>query len=502
MSTQAGGSEPLALFAEHSVRLLVVGDVMLDRYWHGAAERISPEAPVPVVRVAGEDLRVGGAGNVALNAAALGAHAELLGAVGEDEAGTQVQRLLQAGGVQALLQASGAHRTVAKLRVVARQQQLIRLDFEDLPMPVDQAALAAAFAQRLAAGAVQAVVLSDYAKGVLADPQALIAPARAAGLPVVVDPKGTDFTRYRGASVLTPNLAEFEAVAGRCADEADIARRGTVLCEALGLQALLVTRGSAGMSLLARGQAPLHLPAQAREVFDVTGAGDTVAATLGAALGAGMPLAQAVRLANVAAGIAVTRLGTACVGRAELLRALAALKGMGDAPADGLLRRGVLDEAALAAQVALARGRGERLVMTNGCFDLLHPGHIDTLEKARALGDRLIVAVNDDASVARLKGPARPVQNLAARMRMLAALSCVDWVVPFAEDTPERLYRELLPHVQVKGGDYLPEQIAGAQHVKAAGGEVRVLDFVQGHSTSALIARIRAAGTGTGEGAP
>ncbi len=462
-------------------RVMVVGDVMLDSYWHGPALRISPEAPVPVVKIDLQEARVGGAGNVALNAAVLGATTHLLGLAGEDSSAEQIEALLRASSVRCLLQRVANSKTITKLRVLSRNQQLIRLDFEDHFPEWDPEALLAEFSRNLPE--IDVVILSDYAKGALRRSRELIAAARKAGKTVIVDPKGEDFERYRGASLITPNLSEFEAVVGRCDSEAEIERRGVALREQLELDAVLVTRSEKGMTLLERGNPPLHLPTRTQDVYDVTGAGDTVVATLAAALGAGIPLKEAVVLSNVAAGIVVAKLGTATVTPAELEQALHTnLQGS---------QRGVCSEDALAEHMAGARAKGERVVMTNGCFDILHPGHIDYLEKARALGDRLVVAVNDDESVRRLKGESRPVNSLASRMRMLAALACVDWVVPFSEDTPERIYCRLLPDILVKGGDYREDEVVGGDCVKAAGGQVRILDFLPGHSTTSLIRKIQ-----------
>lgn len=461
-------------------RVLVVGDVMLDRYWHGATSRISPEAPVPVVHVQQDECRVGGAGNVAVNVAALGAAVGLVGLVGQDEAAGLLRDRLAAAGVADRLVGLDAGRTISKLRILSRHQQLIRLDFEDTFAPSTRAALLEQVRTQLPGHA--ALVLSDYAKGTLAGAAELIGLAREAGIPVIVDPKGTDFTRYRGATVLTPNLHEFEAVAGPCADEVCLVERGEALRDALDLQALLITRSERGMLLLERGRAPLALPARAREVYDVTGAGDTVVAVLAAGLAQGLRLAEATPLANLAAGIVVGKLGTATVSLDELQRAM---------HEHVEVPTGVVDAASLQHYLRACRAAGERIVMTNGCFDLLHPGHVHYLQQARALGDRLIVAVNDDASVARLKGPSRPINDLHSRMTLLAALGAVDWVVPFSEDTPERLICELLPDVLVKGGDYRPEDVAGGDCVRRAGGEVRILDFVDGHSSSRVIARIQ-----------
>lgn len=461
-------------------RILIVGDLMLDRYWHGDTARISPEAPVPVVRVRDEEYRAGGAGNVALNISALGAQATVIGATGTDEAATRLRTILEQVGCEPRFIEVAGHPTITKLRVISRHQQLLRLDFEEDFESLATERLTEAFEAALPQADV--VVLSDYAKGLLREPAPLIARARAAGKPVVVDPKHPDFAMYRGATVVTPNMQEFQAAVGSCPDDATLVAKGLNLLEQCGIDSLLVTRSERGMTLLRQNATPLHLPAQAREVFDVTGAGDTVVATLAASIAAGLDLAEAARLANVAAGIVVGKFGTATVSQDELRNAL---------EGQAAPRHGVLDEEALLRQVEAARARGERIVMTNGCFDILHPGHVGYLEQARELGDRLIVAVNSDDSVRRLKGPDRPVNGLAQRMAVLAGLRSVDWVVPFGEDTPERLICHLNPDILVKGGDYRPEQIAGYDCVVERGGEVRVLGFVEGCSTSAVIDTIR-----------
>jgi D-beta-D-heptose 7-phosphate kinase/D-beta-D-heptose 1-phosphate adenosyltransferase len=472
-------------------RVLVVGDIMLDQYWHGATSRISPEAPVPVVAVRDDEFRLGGAGNVASNLAALGVRTELAGLCGDDAHADQLQRLLERLAITPHLARLPGARTITKLRVIAQNQQLLRLDFED-KFSAEQCALLDQQLDPLVAR-YDALVFSDYAKGTLGNLKRWIERARACNTPVIIDPKGVDFERYRGATVITPNFSEFLAVVGHCHDEADIAARAERLREALDLEAVLLTRSEKGMSLFQRGCQPLHLPTRALEVFDVTGAGDTVAAALAAAMACQQSLPDSARIANVAAGLVVSKLGTAAVTAPELEWALRSAE-------SPRVCRGLCCEDELMARVARARTRGERVVMTNGCFDLLHPGHIDYLERARALGDRLIVAVNDDASVMRLKGPQRPIQPLATRMRMLSALACVDWVVSFAEDTPERIYQRVLPDVLVKGGDYAGREIAGAQGVRAAGGEVRLLEFVAGYSTTALIERILESSTYQAQG--
>ena len=461
-------------------RVLIIGDVMLDRYWHGDASRVSPEAPVPVVHVGETEERPGGAANVALNTAALGARTRLLGVVGQDAAANSLESMLDTAGVVLALQRHPESRTVTKLRVISRQQQLIRLDFEDGFQGAETDTLLPVF--RDALQECDVVVLSDYGKGALREASELIAVARQAGKSVLVDPCSADFSRYRGASIITPNLDEFEQAAGRCRSEQELVERAAGMMARFELAAILLTRGEHGMTLFRPGEPERHLPTQAREVFDVTGAGDTVIAVLAAALAAGEPLSSAMSLANLAAGIVVSRLGTASVSVPELCRAALSAHSAGC---------GDMNEEQLLMVLAEARTRGERIVMTNGCFDILHAGHVAYLSKARRLGDRLVVAVNDDASVARLKGHGRPVNPLERRVAVLSALECVDWVVPFTEDTPERLICRASPDILVKGGDYRPDEIAGHDCVERSGGEVVALEYEDGCSTSEIIDRIR-----------
>lgn len=459
--------------------VLVVGDVMLDRYWHGGTSRISPEAPVPVVRVEQIEDRPGGAANVALNIAALGSRALLVGVTGVDEAADSLSDSLRGVGVETHFQRLDEQPTIVKLRVMSRHQQLLRMDFEE-PFDTDTATLAREV-EHLLAG-VKVLVLSDYGKGALQNHQALIQLARARGIAVLADPKGKDFSIYRGASLITPNLHEFETIVGGCVDEAELVSKGARLMRELELGALLVTRGEHGMTLLRPEHAPLHLPARAREVFDVTGAGDTVISTLAASIAAGEELPNAVALANLAAGIVVGKLGTAAISAPELRRAVQREEGS---------ERGVLSLDQLLITIEDARAHGEKIVFTNGCFDILHAGHVTYLEQARAQGDRLIVAINDDASVSRLKGPGRPINAVDRRMAVLAGLGAVDWVVSFSEDTPERLLKQVQPDVLVKGGDYGVDQVVGADIVQAYGGEVRVLGLVENSSTTAIVEKIR-----------
>jgi D-beta-D-heptose 7-phosphate kinase/D-beta-D-heptose 1-phosphate adenosyltransferase len=459
--------------------VVVAGDVMLDQYLFGATSRISPEAPVPVVHVDSSDDRAGGAANVAVNLAALGVATQLIGIVGQDAAGEVLERILGARHIACNFVRVADQPTITKTRVQSRGQQLIRLDREEKSLLPNTGV---AEALKKAVPGAGAVVLSDYDKGALADVRSMIQLCREAGVPVLVDPKGTDFSKYRGASVLTPNLSEFEAVAGHARSDADLVARGQVLLEELDLLALLITRSEKGMLLLERDGEPLFLSAQAREVFDVTGAGDTVIATLAGAVASGQVLAAAAALANIAAGLVVRKIGVATVTPSEIRIAMHQ-RGQGGG--------GVVSPAELVQLVAEARGQKARVVMTNGCFDILHAGHVAYLEEAKSLGDRLIVAVNDDESVRRLKGEARPINPLEDRMLVLAGLAAVDWVVPVSEDTPASLIESVLPDVLVKGGDYRPDELAGGKAVLANNGEVRVLAFHDGRSTTGMIERMK-----------
>ncbi len=460
--------------------ILIVGDVMLDRYWHGSSHRVSPEAPVPIVNVSQEEERPGGAGNVALNIAALGCQVSLIGVVGLDSAAELLKNRLNAAGIFSDFQSSTDKPTITKLRVMSRHQQLLRMDFEEIFGIEDSDSFPNKITPILPTANI--LVLSDYAKGTLQDCQALIKEAKKFGIPVLVDPKGGDFTRYRGASLLTPNIVEFEAVVGRCESEQDVVSKGLKLILALEIDALLVTRGEMGMTLLQDGQAAIHLPARAREVYDVTGAGDTVIALLAAVLASEQSLPEAVALANLAAGIVVGKLGAATVTPSELRRAI---------HSEHSHVRGIVTEDELLHAIDGARANGERIVFTNGCFDIIHAGHVGYLGEARKQGDRLIVALNSDESVARLKGSGRPINPVDRRMAVLAGLESVDWVISFDEETPERLLQKLRPDVLVKGGDYQLDQVVGGNIVKAYGGEVKVLRFFENCSTTSIVNRIR-----------
>lgn len=458
--------------------ILVVGDVMLDRYWFGDTSRVSPEAPVPIVKINQMDERPGGAGNVALNIAALGAKVKLLGIAGYDETAQQLENQLTAAHVtHHILQIQNA-RTIAKLRIISRHQQLIRLDFEEKFPDFNTDEFIKLYEQCLST--THLVILSDYGKGTLSCAQELIKRAKKANIPVFVDPKGLDFSIYRGATAITPNYKEFETIVGPCQTEADIIQKARTFLTQESIDALLLTRGERGMTLIQKNHDETHLPAHAREVFDVTGAGDSVIATLGAAYAAGATLSEAMTLANLSASLVVAKLGAASVSASELRATFS----------DTTHTAGIMTEEQLILAVAKARSKGQRIVFTNGCFDILHAGHVTYLQQAKQLGDYLIVAINSDQSVTQLKGPSRPINTQEQRLTVLASLSAVDWVTSFNDDTPERLLKLLKPEILVKGGDYQPNQVVGAEIVYAYGGEVRVLSLVKNLSTTSIINRV------------
>jgi D-beta-D-heptose 7-phosphate kinase/D-beta-D-heptose 1-phosphate adenosyltransferase len=463
--------------------ILVVGDIMCDVYLWGTVERISPEAPVPVFECTGRQQVLGGAANVAANLHALGCQVRLLGVVGADAAGQRVRELVRHRGMDdAWLLEDVTRPTTEKTRLMAYQQQMLRLDQESRTPLAPELAVRVVHAGAALMAAVDGVICSDYSKGVCtaAVLEPLFAAARAAGRPIIADPKGRDFALYRGAAVLTPNVAEVERASGTAVDSPDtLAQAVAVLLQRSQAPAILVTRGQDGMALFHPPQVPVYIPARAREVYDVTGAGDTVVAAFTMALLSGCSLAEAARLANAAAGIVVGKVGTAVVTPEELRATL-----QEEAMAGG---HKVLPREELAVALQYHRQRGERIVFTNGCFDLLHVGHIHYLQHARTLGDRLVVGLNDDASVHQLKGAGRPLIPQAERARILAALACVDYVTVFGEPTPLALIKHVRPDVLVKGGDYTPETVVGRAEVEVYGGTVHIAPYVSGVSTTAIV---------------
>ncbi|BCP53391.1 bifunctional protein HldE [Kaistia sp. 32K] len=473
----------------HSGRVAVIGDVMVDRYITGSVSRISPEAPVPVLLHGDVRVVAGGAANVAANAAALGADVTLVGYVGADAEAAELRATLgKLSNISlAHLVVDETRPTVTKTRVMSGRQQIVRIDAESPGAPGSASEAALIAAGKAAIGEADVVVLSDYAKGVLSDAvvTSLIAEANARGVPVIVDPKRRTFEAYRGATIVTPNRKELFEATG-LADDTD---EQAVLAAAEGGRQfggdVLVTRAEKGMTLWRQNGTVTHVAAEAREVFDVSGAGDTVVAALAVGLAAGQALEASVIMANAAAAIAVSKLGTAIVTRAELVAAL-------DRASHAEDHAGALVSLEAAAKiVARWQARGSRVVFTNGCFDLLHPGHIALIEASAREGDRLVVGLNTDASVQRLKGPTRPLQDEQARARVMGALRAVDLVVLFGEDTPLETIQALKPDVLVKGADYREDQVVGADFVKANGGRLVLANIVPGRSTSALVAAAR-----------
>ncbi len=475
--------------------LLVLGDIMCDVYLWGTVSRISPEAPVPIFESTARHQVLGGAANVAANLQALGCTVRLVGVIGADTAGQEVRSLLHQRDIADTWLLEDAMRpTTEKTRLIAQQQQMLRLDREQRGPLAPALRVRVLEHARALLAEVDGIVCSDYDKGVCTPDVLgpLLTQARAAGCPTIVDPKARDFARYRGATLLTPNLAEVERASGIQLDnESDIARAAAVLLQQSQAQALLVTRGKDGMSLLQPESASLHIPAKARDVFDVTGAGDTVVAVFSMAVLCGLSFADAAYVANTAAGVVVGKMGTAVVGAEELREALR----QETRATRKLLRR---DE--LVGVMQQHRQRGERIVFTNGCFDLLHVGHMRYLQQARALGECLMVALNDDASVHRLKGEGRPLIPQEERASVLAALACVDYVTIFCEDTPLELIKLVRPDVLVKGGDYTPETVVGRDEVEACGGAVSIVPYVDGVSTTKIIDSILKTGRRTRPG--
>ena len=457
---------------------MVVGDVMLDRYWQGETNRISPEAPVPVVRIADSEVRPGGAGNVALNLAALGAEVSLFGLIGNDETGEELSQVLKTSGVDARLVVLAELNTISKLRILSRHQQLIRLDQEKDFSDVDCSQLQSDVLHALET--TSAVILSDYDKGTLAKIcPAIIKRCLELSIPVIIDPKGNHPARYQNATLITPNMSEFQQMVGPCDSEEDIEVCGRRLIDDMNLDAILITRSEKGMTLIDADRV-INIPSRGREVFDVTGAGDTVISVFTAAVAAGEGFHAAALLANRAAGIVVGKLGAATVS----------LEDLAADDVHGIFKQKIITETELLEKIK-SLSASQKIVMTNGCFDILQPGHVANLEQCKALGDILVVAVNDDDSVRRLKGEQRPINPVLQRMQVLAGLSSVDFLVAFSEDTPERLINQVLPHVLAKGGDYRVEDIAGAQAVLAAGGRVETIDLLEGYSSTNVIERIR-----------
>ena len=462
-------------------RVLVIGDIMLDKYWSGSVNRISPEGPIPIAHITSCLDKIGGAGNAAVNLQALGAQTHLLGIIGKDIEGKNLKTALKKEKINHTLIETSDAPTITKLRVIGQNQQLIRLDFEKDYSNLNKSELIKAYRKHIKDFNI--ILISDYAKGTLSDTQELIQIAIKAKKQVFIDPKGSDFTKYTGATLVKPNLKEFENIVGKCEDQNDLIKKAKKMLKKLDLDYLMITQGDKGMTLISKDKAVSHEKTHAKEVFDVTGAGDTVIATLTAALSHGYNIKQAMNFSNMAAACVIQKLGAATVTPKELQAKI---------NANTPIKMGILSRDDLKIAVQTAQSIGKKVVFTNGCFDIVHAGHIAYLEKAKQQGDLLIVGVNDDASIKRLKGKDRPISTLESRLHVLAAFSCTNWVVSFHEDTPENLLELLKPDILVKGTDYKIHEIIGHEIVQNYGGEVRRISHKQGkYSTSAYINKIK-----------
>lgn len=459
-------------------KILVVGDVMLDTNCFGTINRISPEAPVPILHVSKEIFSPGGAGNVAMNLSSLGAQTHIMGVVGADENAKTLRSIFKKNKVKAFLQTSYKNTTINKYRVMSENQHLLRIDHERKIKDFNKIKFRNQFLKILPN--IDLVIFSDYAKGTLEDIEFLINKSKKEGLKVIIDPKGNCYQKYKGADLITPNLKEFQDAVGISTNLKEIEKKGINLCKKLDIKSILITLGENGMAFTSKDNEFFHIDTDAKEVFDVTGAGDTVIAALSAAYSQNIDIRECIKISNIAAGIAVSKIGTTNISIDDLNNKI---QNIFVKSSNKILTRKALIKKLLSVS--------KKIVFTNGCFDILHPGHIKYLEQAKELGDLLIVGVNDDKSVQRLKGKNRPINKLVHRMKMLASLSSVDFVVSFSESTPLKLIKDINPNVLVKGGDYRLDQIIGAREVIKKGGHVRRLEFVDGYSTTKIIESLK-----------
>ena len=471
--------EDVVLKTIKSAKVFVVGDIILDQYIYGETNRISPEAPVPIVKVNNSEERPGGAANVAVNVASLGINTQLLGITGNDEASERLESILAQKNVKCHFIQQDNCPTITKRRVLSQHQQLIRLDYESDKKTENSTELVKKYIKLL--NSVDIIILSDYAKGGLIEVEALIKYANDKNIPILVDPKSKDFDCYKNATILTPNEKEFEEVVGICETDNVLTEKGEALLKNLNLEALLITRGKKGMTLIQKNKSVIHLNAMTHEVFDVTGAGDTVIAVLAAAIASNQSVEVATMLANTAASLVVKKLGTATVTIDEINKNLY----------DEATSLSIPNKKYALELINEAKKSGKKIIMTNGCFDIIHTGHVRYLSKAKSLGDYLVIAVNDDESVKRLKGNGRPINTLEDRMIVLNSLASVNLVIPFSQDTPEEIISSVNPDVLVKGGDYKEENIAGAESVRKSGGEVVIVPFDEGYSTSLILKKLK-----------
>jgi len=459
--------------------IIVIGDVIIDKYWFGDIERISPEAPVPILNFSHEMVKPGGAANVANNIANLGADTILFGVVGKDQDGERIESELSKKNIKCDFFKSDDFQTTSKLRVLNEPNQIVRVDFERENQTINYNELETKISSKIETSSL--VVISDYAKGLLTEDftKKIINKAIAMKKIVIVDPKNDNFEKYSKATILTPNKKEFESIVGQCSCNEDIESKGQKLREKLSLKYLLITLGAQGMVLISKNNVE-WFESKARKIFDVTGAGDTVVSFLAAMLASGKEIGNSVNIANKAAGVAVGKIGAATVDLSELSEDLR------DKNTDSIFD----DVKSLKETINLKKNNGAKIVMTNGCFDLLHPGHISYLKKAKSFGDILVVAINSDTSVSELKGIKRPINKLADRAVILSSLSMVDYVISFDSLTPLELYKKILPDVLVKGGDYKLDEIEGAQEIIESGGKVKIVKYIEGYSSSSIVEKI------------
>ena len=458
--------------------ILVFGDVILDKYISGSVDRVSPEAPVPVLRPVKQEIRLGGAANVALNISSLGSNATLIGVTGKDDSSKQIKDLLKESKIKNSLVQSNLP-TITKLRILSSQQQLLRIDNEEEFSEADWKSSLSNYKKLIKQKRNKVLIISDYGKGTLKNIPLIVKEAKKSKKVILVDPKGDDFSKYKYVDIITPNLHEFERVVGKIKDENDLTSKGRALINELKLNSLLITRGPEGMTLLRKKNRKItreDFSTNARDVFDVSGAGDTVIASIAAGLAGDLDLSESIKLANIAAGIVVGKSGTASVSQAEISPLLSGESYMH------------LEEIVSYAHDLTSKGK--KVVFTNGCFDILHAGHVEYLQAAKELGDILIVGLNSDQSVKKLKGKNRPHNKLEHRVKVLASLSCVDKVAVFDEETPIKLIKSIKPSVLVKGGDYSVNQIVGSKEVQKAGGKVITIPLVKGLSTTKILKQI------------
>tara|TARA_B100000242_G_C43034428_1_gene482178 strand:- start:227 stop:1687 length:1461 start_codon:yes stop_codon:yes gene_type:complete len=461
------------------VKILVLGDIILDSYCFGDARRLSPEAPVPILNFKHDENKLGGAANVAMNITSLGANCSLVGTIGLDREGEAIKDLCKKYNIETYLNEKKELRTINKTRIVSRNQQLLRMDFENYEDNKLRTLDFKIYYELIESHDL--IIFSDYLKGTLPNCNEFIKIAKNLNKKILIDPNGINFEKYRGATLITPNYVEFENAVGKCFTEEEVLFKGSKLVENLNLGALLITRSQDGMTLIQKDKKPIHFGAKAKEVFDVTGAGDTVIATIGIMFSLGNSLKNSIEIANEAAGIVITKLGTTSLNSQEFLSIYPKVS-----------KPNIecnLDE--LKNYISILKNKNKRIIMTNGCFDILHKGHISYLEQAKRLGDVLIIAINDDDSIKRLKGNFRPINNLKSRMQVLSGLRCVDFVISFNDDTPIKIYEELLPDVIVKGGDYHENDVIGGDLIKKNGGDVRIIELVKDISTTKIIEKIK-----------